>query len=34
MVYTPYDAIRTFMTSALDLLVMEDIIVKKQNLKF
>ncbi|OAB26489.1 hypothetical protein PMSD_25210 [Paenibacillus macquariensis subsp. defensor] len=33
MVYTPYDAIRTFYTSALDVLAMEDIIVKKQNIK-
>ncbi|SHJ86392.1 carbamoyltransferase [Clostridium cavendishii DSM 21758] len=33
MVYTPYDAIRTFYTSALDVLVMEDIIVKKRVLK-
>lgn len=33
MVHTPYDAIRTFYTSALDVLVMEDIIVKKAHMK-
>ncbi|TQK41814.1 carbamoyltransferase [Brevibacillus sp. AG162] len=29
MVCTPYDAVRTFMTGALDVLIMEDIVLKK-----